>query len=207
MIKTALSLVLCFTFLSFELSGQKISYGLKVGYAQSYLVERTYSLDYDLPDYDCDETTHSLNSALGGAFLIVPFSPHWAFQPEVLYVPEGASIKGKYTTPEGVRYENFDYRLNYLQIPCLLKLFGEHWSLMGGPLFNILLSSSLHTRDLEASDFTYGVSLGFDYKFDEHYILDFRGQSSHYDIDEAGSGCTNHDAMLYVFQISLGYII
>ncbi|MFT3855934.1 MAG: porin family protein [Ilumatobacteraceae bacterium] len=78
----------------------------------------------------------------GGIFFTIPVYKHWQFQPELNYSNQGAEGSPKqqytYTVDES-------YRLNYLNIPLLVKYKGPFGIFAEtGPQFSLLLKGSIH---------------------------------------------------------------
>jgi hypothetical protein len=106
-----------------------------------------------------------------GFIVLVPLTDKLFFQPEYSYAQMGGEIKAAKTI----------YKLNYLSMPLLLKYqLVEHFSLLAGPQFDILLNAK-KTIDGNAADITHdteersiGVAAGVEYEISNSFTIDAR---------------------------------
>lgn len=169
---------------------------------------------------DAPENAENRTGFAGGAFLQYQFSSMFAIQPELTYSMKGATEKGNFDF-EGFQYDyDATYKLNYLEIPVLLKLIiptqgaGVRPTIFAGPSVAFKMSSKQSVEingqsvedDLEnikSTDFglVFGGGLGFplgkgELGFDIRYIL---GLST---IDDSSD---NYDVKNGVINFNLYY--
>lgn len=140
-----------------------------------------------------------------GALSEIPLSEKFSFQPEILYSSQGIKEND----------ENAELKLNYLNIPLMMKYYVvENLSLEAGPQFGILLSADAKVEgegeeDVKElfRDFDYGVNFGLGYKLEGGLNFGLRynlGLSKILDF-ELFFGEENK-AYNGVFQLSIGYL-
>ncbi len=148
----------------------------------------------------------------GGAFLSIPVSKYFGFQPEVIYSQKGFKATGDFL---GVGYQ-FTKTTTYLDIPLLLQVKpSEYITLVGGPQFSYLLETknefngSTNTVQEDAINSEnykkniFGFAVGIDFNID-NFIITTRGG---WDITKSDSNgnSTNPRYKNQVFQLGIGY--
>lgn len=129
---------------------------------------------------DAPDNSETRTGFSGGAFFMYQFSEMFAVQPELLYSMKGATEKGSIDF-EGTSY-NYDaeYKLDYFEIPLLLKFIiplkgsGVKPALFAGPsiAFNMSAKTKVESgdesfeediEDVKSTDFglVFGGGLGF----------------------------------------------
>jgi opacity protein-like surface antigen len=106
-----------------------------------------------------------------GFIVLVPLTDKLFFQPEYSYAQMGGEIKAAKTI----------YKLNYLSMPLLLKYqLVDHFSLLAGPQFDILLNAK-KTVDGSAADITHdteersiGATAGVEYEISNSFAIGAR---------------------------------
>ncbi len=124
-----------------------------------------------------------------GAVAEIGISDKWAFQPELLYSAQGASIA------------DIDINLDYITVPLLVKVkVGQGFSFEAGPQVGFLVNDEILGANLEADSFDFGVNIGVSYKLPVTGFF-FQGRYS--------AGLTeiaeDADSRNGVFQLSVGY--
>jgi opacity protein-like surface antigen len=116
------------------------------------------------------EDTKSLVGFHVGGFAEIKVVEKFFIQPELLYSAQGTKFDG----PFG---EDFDTKLNYLNIPVLAKYYiVEKFSVEAGPQLGILLSAKADGEDIK--DYTRSVDFGFNvgagYNFTDNLSIGLR---------------------------------
>ena len=141
-----------------------------------------------------------------GLMLETELSNHIAFQPEVLFSSQGSN--------EVLGSTDIEYRLNYLNLPLLLKFnLSEVITFDAGPQLGILISAresntSIHDSDIKTifKDTDYGLVFGLSSKFDNGLNLSIRYNLGLQNIRNTNYSSSNDNKLKNsVFQLSLGY--
>lgn len=129
-----------------------------------------------------------------------------SLQPEILFSSQGAN--------EQSSYEDLEFRLNYVNVPILIKYYvSEGFSIDGGAQLGVLVAAkqSYHSsKDIDIktnfSDTDYGLLIGTSYKFINKINLSARYNFGLKDISNSNySFFNNGNIKNGVFQLSLGY--
>jgi len=114
-----------------------------------------------------------------------------ALQPELLYSTQGAQIKNS----------DDNYKLNYLLVPVLAKIYlNESFNIHAGPQFGLLLGETKNVTPVESKSFDLGIAAGLEYELTNGISITGRyiwGQNSMAD---------NADLKNSVIQLSLGFL-
>jgi len=119
---------------------------------------------------DVDNTKSLVGFHVGG-FAEIHVVEKFFIQPELLFSTQGTKFDG----PFG---EDYDTKLNYLNIPVLAKYYivDKKFSVEAGPQLGILLSAKVDGEDIK--DFTRSVDLGFNigagYNFTDNLSIGLR---------------------------------
>ena len=119
---------------------------------------------------DVDHTKSLVGFHVGG-FAEIHVVEKFFIQPELLFSTQGT----KYDGPFG---EDFDTKLNYLNIPVLAKYYivDKKFSVEAGPQLGVLLSAKADGQDIK--DFTRSVDFGFNigagYSFTDNLSIGLR---------------------------------
>ena len=119
---------------------------------------------------DVDNTKSLVGFHVGG-FAEIHVVEKFFIQPELLFSTQGTKFDG----PLG---EDYDTKLNYLNIPVLAKYYivDKKFSVEAGPQLGILLSAKVDGEDIK--DFTRSVDLGFNlgagYNFTDNLSIGLR---------------------------------
>ncbi|WP_340066707.1 porin family protein [Ascidiimonas aurantiaca] len=123
-----------------------------------------------------------------GAILEVKFSEKFAFQPELLYSAQGASVS------------DIDIKLDYINLPLMLKFFvAEGLSLEAGPQIGFVINDELVGEDIDAESIDFGANFGLGYRLDNGFYFQGRYNLGLTDTFDGG------DLQNGVFQLSVGY--
>lgn len=123
-----------------------------------------------------------------GAVAEIGISEKFAFQPELLYSAQGASLS------------NIDINLNYITLPLLAKFkVTDGLSIEAGPHVGFLVKDEFFGEDTEADTFDYGLNLGLGYTLDSGLFFQGRYSLGLAEIAEES------DLKNGVFQLSVGY--
>jgi hypothetical protein len=147
----------------------------------------------------------SLVGANAGVAANFGFSDLLSFQPELLYSMKGAKLE-----ENGDKIES---RLNYLDVPMLLKLNADGPFFEAGPQVGFLMSqkttydiggmsnSSTSTEGTRKVDLGYVLGVGYQLASGPSLGLRYNGGIS--DLSDPSAGDKNRNS---VFQIQLGYM-
>ncbi len=127
---------------------QEVRFGLKGGVNYSTLATKN------------DEGAESKIGLLGGAFANLGLSDLISVQPEVLYSQKGAQLKDM---------SDVKIKLNYIDVPVLVKVNAGGLFFEGGPQVGFLASAKVTNgsqsedlkENLKSVDFGYAVGLGY----------------------------------------------
>lgn len=113
---------------------------------------------------DVDGTKSLVGFHVGG-FAEIKIADKFAIQPELLYSAQG------FTAEERLFENEFDVKLNYLNIPVLAKYYiVPKFSVEAGPQLGVLLSAKSDGNDVKDSfksvDFGFNVGAGFHFTED-----------------------------------------
>jgi hypothetical protein len=123
-----------------------------------------------------------------GAVAEIGISDKFAFQPELLYSAQGASLS------------DVDLNLNYLTVPLMAKFkVSDAFSIEAGPQVGFLVKDEILGEDVDADSFDYGLNLGVGYTLENGIFFQGRYSLGLADIAE------DADAKNGVFQLSVGY--
>jgi len=157
-----------------------------------------------------------------GLMAEIPLAKNFAIQPEVLYSQQGMKFSYSDIDVQNSHY-NSTIRLNYLNIPVMLKYYVvKGLSVQAGPQIGILLKADNKYQDnflgyenqetFNLSNYANGidtsVNFGLGYQFQDRFYADLRYNISYSDIFKEASADTyviNSDMKNRVFQITLGY--
>lgn len=141
-----------------------------------------------------------------GLMVETELSNHIAFQPEVLFSSQGSN--------EMLGSTDYEYRLNYLNLPLLMKFYlSEGFSFDVGPQLGVLISAresntSTNDSDIKTSfkETDYGLVFGVSRKFDKGLNVSARYNLGLQNIRNTSYSNLNYDKLNNsVFQLSLGY--
>ena len=119
---------------------------------------------------DVDNTKSLVGFHVGG-FAEIHVVEKFFIQPELLFSTQGTKFDG----PFG---EDYDTKLNYLNIPVLAKYYivDKKFSVEAGPQLGVLLSAKADDNDIK--DFTrsvdFGFNLGAGYSFTDNLSINLR---------------------------------
>ena len=136
-------MILIFSLVTVHLKAQEIKIGVKGGFS-------SYWHDYVLPDYSQhgEPEYYSHQGFNAGIFSTIDLSKRFTFQPEIVY-----SEKGSYD-----RDLPFNFEMDYVDIPLLIRLNLGSFSVYTGPQFGFLLEA--REDDLgEMTDAFNGIAL------------------------------------------------
>lgn len=184
--------------------GQNIRYGLKGGVSLAQLTNFS------------SEASHSQVGATAGLMADAALSEKLSLHPEMLFSQKGQRFEG--SGPGG--YSSTEtFRLNYLDVPVLLRLkFGGFFA-EGGPQAGILLHAKFtHTESSSTSPtltysqdntgatrrFDLGYVLGGGYQLKERWELGVRYNGGILGINSGSSG--GIQPRNSVFQFQVGYL-
>ena len=108
-----------------------------------------------------------------GLFAEIPLGERFSFQPELLYGTQGAKADRKM---DGSGPRTTEYKLDYLQIPVLAKIFlTESLSIEAGPSFNFLVNEKTDGQETDfGRNFEFAGALGASYKFGYNFFGNLR---------------------------------
>jgi hypothetical protein len=153
---------------------------------------------------DVDNTKSLVGFHVGG-FAEIHVVEKFFIQPELLFSTQGTKFDG----PFG---EDYDTKLNYLNIPVLAKYYivDKKFSVEAGPQLGILLSAKADDNDIK--DFTrsvdFGFNLGAGYSFTDNLSINLRytiGLSPLFDEDIDSEGEYYDSAKNSNLALSLAY--
>ncbi|TDO69899.1 outer membrane protein with beta-barrel domain [Flavobacterium chryseum] len=121
-----------------------------------------------------------------GGFAEIKIVEKFAIQPEILFSTQGTKV-------ESVFGNDFDLKLNYLNIPVLAKYYiVDKFSVEAGPQLGVLLSAKADDNDIKefSKSVDFGFNVGAAYHFTDNLSINLRytiGLSplSDEDIDDA----------------------
>jgi len=98
-----------------------------------------------------------------GLLAEVPLTNKFSVQPEILYATQGTEA---YEIMLGGSPRQADYKLDYIQLPVLAKIYlAESLSIEAGPSFNFLVMEEIGDSNTDfGSTFEFGGVLGASYK-------------------------------------------
>ena len=136
-------------------------------------------------DFDDVDSRTSFNVGLVAE---IPISERISFQPEVFYSGQGFDILERDQDNIFDTDQNFEYQLDYIQVPLLLKAYLINGlSVEAGPQFGFKIHEEFDTQpnsdggdfeidedDSYVKDFDTSLALGTSYKFDSGFFLSAR---------------------------------
>ncbi|RED43543.1 outer membrane protein with beta-barrel domain [Winogradskyella eximia] len=136
-------------------------------------------------DFDDVDSRTSFNVGLVAE---IPISERISFQPEVFYSGQGFDILERDQDNIFDTDQNFEYQLDYIQVPLLLKAYLiKGLSVEAGPQFGFKIHEEFDTQpnsdggdfeidedDSYVKDFDTSLALGTSYKFDSGFFLSAR---------------------------------
>jgi len=136
-------------------------------------------------DFDDVDSRTSFNVGLVAE---IPISERISFQPEVFYSGQGFDILERDQDNIFDTDQNFEYQLDYIQVPLLLKAYLiKGLSVEAGPQFGFKIHEEFDTQpnsdggdfeidedDSYVKDFDTSLALGTSYKFDNGFFLSAR---------------------------------
>jgi len=136
-------------------------------------------------DFDDIDSRTSFNVGLVAE---IPISERISFQPEVFYSGQGFDILERDQDNIFDTDQNFEYQLDYIQVPLLLKAYLiKGLSVEAGPQFGFKIHEEFDTQpnsdggdfeidedDSYVKDFDTSLALGTSYKFDNGFFLSAR---------------------------------
>ena len=140
----------------------------------------------------------------GGLLFNFGLSSLLSVQPEVIYSQKGFEYKNARTSAEG--------KVNYIDVPLLLKINSGSLFFEGGPQISFLTSAKLKTgaTETDTKNWTkstaFGVAAGLGFRASQGVFLSLRYQT---DLSEPYARVLNQpsEARNVVFQLSLGYLL
>lgn len=150
-----------------------------------------------------------------GAFVEVPISEKWSFQPELIYSMQGSKFDMLYVEGTDIYNTENTFKLNYLNIPLMFKYNENKLFFEAGPQIGILTSAKLKTsvegfgsgsQDVKELFKTIDLGLGFGigYNFSEQVGVNLRYNFGLTNIAETEDG-DNTKIKNSVFALSLAY--
>tara|TARA_R110002111_G_scaffold57012_3_gene96824 strand:+ start:6394 stop:7032 length:639 start_codon:yes stop_codon:yes gene_type:complete len=136
-------------------------------------------------DFDDVDSRTSFNVGLVAE---IPISERISFQPELFYSGQGFDILERDQDNIFDTDQNFEYQLDYIQVPLLLKAYLiKGLSVEAGPQFGFKIHEEFDTQpnsdggdfeidedDSYVKDFDTSLALGTSYKFDSGFFLSAR---------------------------------
>lgn len=116
------------------------------------------------------EDTKSLVGFHVGGFAEIKVVDKFYIQPELLYSAQGTKVEG----PFG---EDYDIKLDYLNIPVLAKYYiADKFSVEAGPQLGVLLSAKVEGEDFKDStrSVDFGFNVGAGYNFTDNLSIGLR---------------------------------
>lgn len=116
------------------------------------------------------ENAKSLVGFHVGGFAEIKVVDKFFIQPELLYSAQGTKI-------DGVLGDDYDVKLNYLNIPVLAKYYiVDKFSVEAGPQLGVLLSAKLEGDDVkkETRSVDFGFNVGAGYNFTDNLSIGLR---------------------------------
>jgi hypothetical protein len=137
--------------------------------------------------------TDAITSFHGGLVSEIKILKNFAFQPELLYSTQGATVNNL-----GQELKN---ELGYISIPVLAKFYlNDHLSFELGPQASFLLNERNNFSPSDSNSFDFAIASGLSYKFGKHFFIQGR----------YGLGLTepkrDADIKNSVLQASIGYL-
>lgn len=137
--------------------------------------------------------TESITSFHAGLVTEIKILKNFAFQPELLYSTQGATVNNL-----GQELKN---QLGYISIPILAKFYlNDHLSFELGPQASFLLNERNNFSPSNSNSFDFAIASGLSYKFGKHFFIQGR----------YGLGLTepkrDADVKNSVLQASIGYL-
>ena len=112
-----------------------------------------------------------------------------SFQPELIYSVQGAKLR------------NDEYKLNYFNVPLMLKVYvTDGFNLQAGPQFGMLLSESDNFSRFKSETFDFGITGGLEFFLTDGLFIQARYYHGTKDVTERS------DLKNTVVSASLGFI-
>lgn len=110
-------------------------------------------------------------------------------QPEFLYSVQGAKTKDE------------TYKLNYITLPVMLKLyFTDSFNIQAGPQLGLLISESDSFTAFESNTYDFGLAAGMEFFFADNFSIQARYVAG------AGNVSDDYELKNSVVQLSLCYM-
>ena len=198
-------LIITIVFLSITtISAQKkINFGIKGGINFTNITQDAFS------SYTSSKTGMNI-----GLLAEIPFGDKFSIQPEILYSTQGSKtidiLDGvPYPGAPGIPPVKGEYKLNYIQIPILAKIYLlKKLSFEIGPSFNFLTkgekTTSLNTISKIGNGFEFGGILGLSYKINNTLFLSSRYLKGFSKALKSNDLYNFGEAKNYVFQLGGG---
>ncbi|MDQ3289844.1 MAG: PorT family protein [Bacteroidota bacterium] len=140
----------------------------------------------------------------GGLLFNFGLSNFLSVQPELVYSQKGFEYKNARTSAEG--------KVNYIDVPLLLKINSGSLFFEGGPQVSFLASSKLKTGNTETDtknwtkSTAFGIAAGLGFQSSQGVFVSLRYLT---DVSKSYARVLNQptDARNLVFQLSLGYLL
>lgn len=124
-----------------------------------------------------------------GALAEIEIFDHLSVQPEFLFSSQGAKTKQN------------DYKLNYLTLPVVAKIYlTDSFNIQGGPQFGLLISESDPVTPLESNTYDFGIVGGLEFFIADGLFVQARYNAGLSRLSD------NSDLKNSVVQASIGYI-
>jgi hypothetical protein len=136
-----------------------------------------------------------------GLLAEVPLSNKFSIQPEFLYSAQRTEAD---EITLGGNPTNAEYKLDYLQVPVLAKIYlTESLSIEAGPSFNFLVKEKIRGRKSNfGSNFEFGGALGAAYKIKDGFFGTARYMYGFTDVLDSFTTKYNNRG----FQIGIGFM-
>ena len=168
-------------------------------------------------DFDDVDSRTSFNVGLVAE---IPISERISFQPEVFYSGQGFDILERDQDNIFDTDQNFEYQLDYIQVPLLLKAYLiKGLSVEAGPQFGFKIHEEFDTQpnsdggdfeidedDSYVKDFDTSLALGTSYKFDSGFFLSARYTMGLTSIFKDDTFFEDVDGKNEVWQFGAGFI-
>lgn len=166
------------------------------------------------------EDVDSRTSFNVGLVVEIPITERISFQPEVFYSGQGFDIVERDQDNIFDTDQNFEYQLDYIQVPLLLKAYlVKGLSIEAGPQFGFKIHEEFDFEpnsdggDIEISeddsyvkDFDTSLALGTSYKFDGGFFVSARYTMGLTSIFKEDTFFENADGKNEVWQFGVGFM-
>lgn len=172
--------ILCFLFFTDFVQSQSFKGGISAGISTSQISGDTHG-GFDKP------------GITGGGFVKYDFTGIYSGQLEINYIQKGAR---KSIRPEQGDYTFYLLRLNYIEVPILIKYKHKHFIFEAGPSLAALLSFTEENEQGELPQsrefykYEAGFAIGINYHFTDKLYMNWRLTNSVLPVRSHLSGAT-----------------